>query len=226
MAQRPVFIPGDPDRSLVVETGVDFIWSPGFAVSQKQKSVASLHEAAEAAIGPGPYLEISSKSPEHLGTQLSAFHLLVEGFADHPVPVENAFQGSKVFESGGPYTDLYGVSPLEAKRDPRIRTTEPVTAFRVRNEQWPNLPRTAFYDWVYLKALIDRADLLNRLQTYAGFTDIEFNPGKSLNCQARSCALAVALVRHGLLADAMDDQDSFIEICFDNTSPQQSNLFY
>jgi Aldo/keto reductase family len=29
---------------------------------------------------------------------------------------------------------------------------------------------------------------LERLYRYAGFTDIEFNPSKSINCQARSCA--------------------------------------
>ena len=30
----------------------------------------------------------------------------------------------------------------------------------------------------------------------AGFTDIEFNPERSINCQARSCALLVTLLKN------------------------------
>ncbi len=225
MAQRPVFLPGDPEHGFVITTSVEFQWFPGFAASQKQKSIASLHHEAQTQIADGSYLEISSKSPELLGTQLSAFQLLVEGFAEYPIPVENAFQGSKVFTSGGPYTDLYRVSPLDAKRDPRIRTPQPVIEFRLPNGVWPNVPRTAFYDWVYIKAIIDAPELLSRIQEYTGFTDIEFNPAKSLNCQARSCALAVALIRHDLLAIAMEDRDAFIDVCYPNDERPQPSLF-
>ena len=101
MAKRPIFQPGDPRTGLVSRTEVEFEWFPGFAKSQKQKSIAALHAAAQASLGAGTYLEISSKSPTHLGTRLSAFELLVEGFAEYPIQVEKAFQGSKVFESGG-----------------------------------------------------------------------------------------------------------------------------
>jgi hypothetical protein len=44
------------------------------------------------------------------------------------------------------------------------------------------------------------------------FTDIEFNPGKSINCQARSCAVHMALTRNGTLADALTDPGAFIEV--------------
>jgi hypothetical protein len=225
MAQRPVFVPGNPDLGLVQEAQVQFEWFPGFAASQKQKSIRSLHDAAATTIGAGPYLEISSKSLEHLGTQLSAFRLLVEGFSEHPIPVENAFQGSKVFASGGPYRDLYHVSPLDAKRDPRIRAPEPVVSFSPPGSVWPNTPTTAFYDWVYIKALTDVPEVLQRIDRYTGFTDIEFNPAKSLNCQARSCALAVALRRHDLLAIAMEDRDAFIDVCYRNEARPQEGLF-
>lgn len=43
------------------------------------------------------------------------------------------------------------------------------------------------------------------------FTDIEFNPKKSLNCQARSCALAVALKRAGTLTVAMTSPEGFLD---------------
>ena len=47
---------------------------------------------------------------------------------------------------------------------------------------------------------------------FKAFTDIEFNPETSLNCQAWSCALYVALQNRGLLEDAMHDSTSFIGI--------------
>lgn len=221
MASRPVFISTGPDRGLIRTVAVEFEWFPGFAASQKQKSIASLHDAALSEVGPGRYLEISSKSPNLQGTQLSAFHLIVEGFAEHSVAVENAFQGSKAFELGGPYTDLYKVSPLEAKRDPRLQTSGALTHFETPRESWPLSPQTAFYDWVYIRALTDDPRLLKRIEEFSGFTDIEFNPRKSLNCQARSCALALALVQHDLLGIAMDSQAAFIDTCYPSGPFQQ-----
>jgi hypothetical protein len=59
-------------------------------------------------------------------------------------------------------------------------------------------PPTAFYDWLYLRALarLDAATL-QQLRERDGFTDIAFNPERSLNCQARSAALYVALAADG-----------------------------
>ena len=44
MAVRPVFIPTREGEALVDIVNVDFSWSPGLAVSQKQKSIAALHD--------------------------------------------------------------------------------------------------------------------------------------------------------------------------------------
>lgn len=224
MATRPVFVPRSEVGLLVESIDVEFEWFPGFAASQKQLSIESLHSGAQSAIGPGSYLEVSSKSPDLTGTRLSAFNLTVEGFGENPIPVECAFQGSKVFEGGGPFTDLYGKSPLDAKRDPRLTRSGELTGFRTRNREWELVPTTAFYDWVYLQALTDNPDLIGALKSYRGFTDIEFNPKKSLNCQARSCALAAALVQTGFLDDALSDPDAFIEICYPR-DPLQNSLF-
>ena len=57
-------------------------------------------------------------------------------------------------------------------------------------QEWPLIPKTAFYDWLYLSALLPHKNYLKRLHAYKGFTDIEFNPQKSVNCQARACAAA------------------------------------
>ena len=49
--------------------------------------------------------------------------------------------------------------------------------------------RTFFYDWLYVSALAGHPELVNELEHRAAFTDIEFNPKRSINCQAHSVAL-------------------------------------
>jgi hypothetical protein len=190
MAERPIFVPVPDDPELVKELYFRLAWHSGFAPVQKQKNVAELHAAA-AAGGYSPLLEISSKSTEKLGQHLSAFHLKVRG-QHGEMPLECAFQGSKVFERGGPYTDLYGADVRDAKRDPRLRDSGALIAFDFEGITFPLEPRTAFYDWLYVNAIYPHREWLVRLNRYAGFTDIEFNPERSVNCQARSCALFVS----------------------------------
>ena len=43
--------------------------------------------------------------------------------------MEAAFQGSKVFEQGGPYRDMYGLSGREIKRDERLKGSGELTKF-------------------------------------------------------------------------------------------------
>jgi hypothetical protein len=66
-----------------------------------------------------------------------------------------------------------------------------------------------FYDWLYFKALFPHRVWLQRLQQCAGFTDIEFNPARWLNCQARSCATFISLQKRDLLDQAMSSFESF-----------------
>src|SRR3954453_18012807 len=113
MAERPVFVPTTTGSMLVHEIPVRFHWHPGLAPSQKKKNVDELHRAALAR-GLGPLLEISSKSDWEVGQRLSAFHLKID-VEGGETTVECAFQGSKVFENGGPFTDLYSVTSREAK---------------------------------------------------------------------------------------------------------------
>jgi hypothetical protein len=44
---------------------------------------------------------------------------------------------------------------------------------------------------------------------YAGFTDIEFNPQRSINCQARSAALFLSLMKRGDLESALHTPTAF-----------------
>lgn len=207
MAERPVFVPTEKGRRLFVEVPVDFRWHPGMAPSQKKKNVEELHQAAKMR-GLNNLLEVSSKSDMEIGRRLSAFHqkVLVDG---RSVPLECAFQGSKVFERGGPYRDLYFVDPREAKRDDRLRDSGRLVGFNFDGTDFPISPPTIFYDWLYTNAIFHAREWLKRLAKLDGFTDIEFNPEKSINCQARSCAIFVSLEQRGQLDDAMASFESF-----------------
>jgi hypothetical protein len=211
MAERPVFVPQSGSRELVKEAYFDFKWSPGFAAVQKKKNVIELHRAA-AQSGYAPLLEVSSKSEEKLGQHLSAFHLKVREPVLGEVRLEAAFQGSKVFAKGGPFTDLYSVPGKEAKTDPRLQESGRLTGFFFSGFQFPLEPKTIFYDWLYITAIYPHRKWLQRLYAYAGFTDIEFNPAKSINCQARSCALFVSLMKRDLLAEAVASPQAFIHL--------------
>lgn len=211
MAERPVFIPRPDESRLVEDISVSFMWHNGMCPSQKKKNVLALHEAASSR-NLKPLLEVSTKSESRLGMRLSAFNLKVDLGANISVPLECVYQGSKVFEHGGPFTDLYAVESWEAKRDPRLRASGNLVAFKFQGIEFPLLPKTAFYDWLYIGAIFPHREYLERLHAYAGFTDIEFNPAKSLNCQARSCATFVALNKNGMLAKSMESPQAMFEV--------------
>jgi type I restriction enzyme M protein len=124
-------------------------------------------------------------------------------------PVESLFQGSKVFGGGGPYTDLYLRAAHEAKRDPRVRESGELLAFEYEGRRWPLEPKTLFYDWLYLQGVAMRPELWPEILKHDGFTDIEFNPARSINCQARSAALFVALRREGCWESVMQSPEAF-----------------
>jgi hypothetical protein len=194
----------------VEEVALDFDWYPGFAKNQAQKSIASLHAAAREK-GLSPVLEISSKSDTALGVTLSAFNLTLQ-LGDRTMSVEVAFQGSKVFEHGGPFHDLYNVSSRDAKTDDRIRSSGQLVGFNLLGDEWPTEPQTCFYDWLYITALSQHAEAVREVGGFKAFSDIAFNPKKSLNCQARSAAVFVALSKQGLLAQATRDKESYLAL--------------
>lgn len=196
MAERPAFF---IHQGKVVSKTYSFEWFPGFAISQKQKSIASLHHAILKADADGRPLEISTKSTEAIGRKLSAFHLRLNNYA-----IENIFQSAKVFENGGPYPDLLDVLPKEAKRDQRLHHSGSLKAFRYQNEDFPLSPKTVFYDFIYIAAVKKSlaADEINAVSNYNYFTDIEFNPAKSINTQARTAAIIkLILDEYGYLPD-------------------------
>jgi len=195
MANRPVFVAQKSARN-VGESTVAFEWFPGFSVSQKQRSIYSLHEAARLELGLalGEILEVSTKAPSALGASLSALNLSLELDTGRLVPVEVAFQSSKVFRHAGPQTSLLDLElGRNAKAAIRGLDDDELIGFFFEGRPWPLSPSPNIYDYLYLRALSAHPELTTDLRGYRAFTDIEFNPKRSLNCQARSCAYFVLL---------------------------------
>ncbi len=212
MAKRPIFVPLFDGKRYVLERYVDFQWHSGFAKSQKQKSIRALHETALRDYGVSNPLEVSSKSEDPLGVALSSFNLKFTTKKGRTLTVEAAFQGSKVFECGGPYVDLFDAGPMEAKRDERLKTSGRLSSFSFFGCEWELEPKTAFYDWLYINALLKNAQLIPLVTDRDGFTDIEFNPERSINCQARSVALFCALFHNDRLGFALESHENFISL--------------
>lgn len=213
MAVRPIFLPGTDASAPVRKVNIDFLWHSGLSIAQKQRSIRAMHEAAHQQLDLNRILEISSKSLDREGIDLSAFNLRVRMPDRAAITIENAFQSSKVFENGGPFSDLLAVSAVEAKRDHRLKQSGKLLHFQFGDVVWPNEPLTAFYDWLYLTALSQHPNVAVATLQYDAFTDIEFNPNKSINCQAHSAALFVYLSREKILADVMSSQAKFLDFC-------------
>jgi len=222
MAKRPIFIPKLEGFPFIEEKVIEFEWHAGFAKVQAQKSIASLHEVAASA-KITPILEISSKSTEDLGVSLSAFNLKIIKNGKS-LSVECAYQGSKFFVNGGPFSDLYFVSSREAKTDERLRNSGNFVGYELFGENFPINPVTAFYDWLYLTALSQNSSSADKLLEYKGFSDIVFNPKKSFNCQARAAALFVALHHKGEVQRVVRDKDYYLNLITDKNSKNISLL--
>lgn len=199
----------------VIRNLIEYEYFSGFALSQKQKCISSLHKAAKDK-GITKILEISTKSPIKLGTKLSAFNLMLTK-NENMYSVEQIFQASKVFEQGGPYLDLYEKTSKEAKMDSRLKKSGRIIAFNYLNSDFPTKPYTFFYDWLYSNALLENKMLLIKALEFNAFSDIEFNEKKSLNCQAYSLALFCSIIRNKseFLDREKISKEDFLELCQD-----------
>ena len=214
MANRPIFIATNNETKLFEERGIEFKFYNGFSITQKSKSIKSLHESAKE-MGIAKILEVSTKSDSKIGWALSAFNLMVDFDGDRQISLECAFQGSKVFEGNVQYKDLYEVESIKAKKDERLRNSGNIIGFEFESNFWENEPKTAFYDYMYISTLYrNHRDIVDELMEYEVFSDIEFNPKRSINCQARTCAILVSLVNLDLIDDALKSPNSFKKIIY------------
>lgn len=220
MAQRPVFIPIS-HLPFYQRVDVEFTFNRGLSAAQKRRNIDAIHQAFLRRYPDKIPLEVSSKSLNPLGVNLSAFNLKKQICSlKIEIPVENVYQGGKKFVHGGPYTELYYVSPKEAKRDERLQTSGPIKAFSYEGVDYPSEPKNGFYDWIYIQAIQENKEIGEEIKNYNAFTDVEFNPNKSINCQARAAAMYVGIMNAGLLDKTCD----FYEFC--NLIVGKSNIVF
>ena len=227
MAKRICFISTPSEYPIFKEIEVEFEYFNGFAVSQKQKSIKSMHDSINKEDKSLRILEVSTKSTNPLGVALSAFNLKFYNInTGKEYPLENIFQSSKVFEEGGPYRDLLDFHPKDAKRDERLKSSGLLKNFNHDGIIWERDPKTMFYDWIYISSLYRNKILSKDILEYNAFTDIEFNQKKSVNCQARSAAIFVSLSKMGKLEEVLNDKKEFQKIYLkENYNYKQMTLF-
>lgn len=210
MASRPIFVAQTDGPAFVRAVPITFPWHPGVAASQRKRNLDELHNAAMLARPGLRIMEISRFAQTDAGVALSAFNLTFVTRKGREISVECAFQASKVFERGGPFIDLLDATPLAAKRDSRLTNSGHLRAFQFFGTDWPIEPQTVFYDWIYLNALHKQPELAEVVLAHEAFTDIAFNPEKSINCQAGAVALFVSLTRRKILDSVLASPEDFL----------------
>lgn len=207
MAIRPVFIPRPSYGPLIEELPLQIPWQGGFAVSQKQKNITALHHKAQEE-GVHPVLEISTKSPIEVGRRLSAFNLKID--VDGVMKsLESVYQSSKVFAQSGQHEFLMDLDPFKAKKEIRRLGQSPIVAFRFLGRDFPLEPVNAFYDWLYIRAIVPHEKWIRDNLHFAAYSDIEFTPNKSINCQGRAVAEFHALSMRGEAVTCVRDFEKF-----------------
>ena len=210
--KRPVFMPRVNSDNLVKTDMVRFERHVGFASRQKKKSINDMHQVIRKKYGFNHVLELSSKSGNKLSFLISPLSLkLTNENGGEPYSVENAFQSSMVFEDGGPYTDLLSAPPRQAKKDERLITSGELIGYNYFGMEWSVEPLTTFYDWLYVNALKQNPQLHEEVMQYQAFTDMEFNPKKSIHSSAYALAMFVALHKRELL-DIIEDPTVFFNL--------------
>lgn len=220
MATRSVIIP-KKEYPFFEDILVTHPWFGGFAVQQKRRCYLSLHLnfLADKRYAEYKPLEISSASHINTGVGLSAMSLKkYTSQLGKSVILESAFQSSRIYirDDGttiGPFHHLIDLQGRECKKEVKVLSE----GFHSYSYEFDGmrLPAPAFhislfYDWLYLNALCEyencsiRDDLLSG--GFNAFTDIAT---KSLNSQARSCAIYVSLNRLGLIDQVQNIYDYF-----------------
>ena len=213
--KRPVFMPRVNSDNLVKTDMVRFERHVGFASRQKKKSINDMHQVIHKKYGFNHVLELSSKSGNKLSFLLSPLSIkLTNENGGEQYSVENAFQSSMVFEDGGPYIDLLSAPPRQAKKDERLITSGELIGYNYFGMEWSVEPLTTFYDWLYVNALKQNPQLHEEVMQYQAFTDMEFNPKKSIHGAAYALAMFVALHKRELL-DNVEDPAVFFNLYHD-----------
>ena len=109
------------------------------------------------------------------------------------------------------------------KRIQQINSEDELVGFRFFTKDFPLEPKTYFYNWLYINTLVLNKKLSKAILEYDAFTDIEFNPNKSINCQAEACSIFISLVKRGKLEAALKSKEAFLEIVYGDFCKEKYN---
>ncbi len=217
MAERSVFISKN-SYPYFEEIKVQLDWFGGFALSQKRKCEIGLHQNFLTKYPDYKVLEISSASIYKLGTNLSAMNLK-KNTKEGLTTVESAFQSSRIYHTPngniGPFPEYLFLPGKECKKIVKEKS-QGLHSFEYEFDGMkfyaPGFHISLFYDYLYLNALLEpeNREVTEELLEggYDAFTDLAT---KSLNSQARSCAVFVGLVRAGRIEE-VKEYDSFLKL--------------
>lgn len=210
MQQKPVFVSEERfPYFYTVLVPFETVKASSEVKNTVKSKVNSLHERFSRIYPDKKVLEISSASDEEVGKMLRSEILNKKvSSLDISAPVENVFRGSCVFAGGGPYPEIFEMSPQAAKSDKRLKENGALTHYYYEEKEYPKRPRVAFYYWIYVNALLENQELAERVIRYDAFSDVSCNPGKKPFGAARGAAVFTALSRLGLL-DQVVDFESF-----------------
>lgn len=217
MAEKSVFI-SRIEYPYFEEVHVNIDWFGGFALSQKRKCQIALHQNFLKAYPNEKILEISSASLMSLGSKMSAMHLKKQTNKGLTT-VESAFQSSRIYRNGdtviGPHPELMFLPGKECKKLVKVSSCGLISKeylFDGMTFYAPDFHISLFYDFLYLNALLEEEnhEVKERLlsEGYTAFTDLATS---SLNCQARSAAIFVGLVKAGKINE-IKNFESFLKL--------------
>ena len=194
------------------EISVTFPWSNG----SKHQNIQAILDTFHDVYPEVPALEISLASSQPEGVAAAAmklpFHL--EGLAQD-VPVGIVYEASKVFENGGPYTDLLQCSRQKVRKDVRLQQSGRCIRYRLAETDFPVEPHPyAFFNWLYGCALRQAPEKAEGVLKFGAFSDLDLGSSKKdRNSPARAAAVYAGLAAAGKLA-CLDSYEAFVaETC-------------
>lgn len=165
MANRPIYISTGDINNPFTEDSISFEWKAGYSYVNKCKRRDNLKKEIAKKYDIDKWLEVSSISDKDIGRRLSALNLMLTLTNGNKYSVESIYQSSKVYKDNH------------------------IIGFKFNNTVFENNPYGMYYDYIYMVALYQNKDYHEIIKDYYLFTDLFFNPNKSLNTQARAIAI-------------------------------------
>lgn len=198
------------------EVPVTFPWSNG----SKHQNIQAVLDTFHDVYPEMPVLEVSLASAQPEGVGVAAMKLPLRLADGKELPVGVVYQGSKVFENGGPYTDLWQLSHQKVQKDPRLHQSGRCIGYRLEGMDYPAEPHPyAFFNWLYCRALAQDPDRGQELLRYGAFSDLDLGSAKTdRNSPARAAAVYGGLKAAGRL-DCLASYEAFVAVTCEGAEP-------